>query len=393
MKALGQLIAGGLWGAALLAGCEAQPTSSEARPAELQPDFRVIVGQDLDALRGYHGSGLFPKPDGVTVYLSLMNLLNEDADFGGLGVGLDGEPVDVETDWGGGPTSAWKAVYEFDANGVAIGLNFADYAGDGLIDRLVTGGLDAEIDHLAAFFVRIDRPVYLRIGYEFDGAWNPGYEDQPRFVEAYRRIVDRVRAAGADKVEFVWQSATSPIDDVIEGCREDLSGWYPGDEYVDWMGMSFFLPPDEVQRSQVADNRIDWTQRDFMDELLTLAREHNKPVLVAEASPQGFDIRERTRGNVSYLWDGPEGPVQQDLSSEQIWSLWYEPFFDYVHANSDVIRGIAYINVRWDDQGLWDAPYEGGYWGDTRLELDPELTRRWLLELDRFEAGTDVSNN
>ena len=48
-----------------------------------------------------------------------------------------------------------------------------------------------------------------------------------------------------------------------------------------------------------------------------------------------------------------------------------------MESNADVIRALAYINVRWDDQDQWDAPYESGYWGDSRVEVSPYLTDRF----------------
>lgn len=375
-----QFAAGGI--AMGLASCQAQPPA----PDNGVEPFRLIVGQDLTALRGYHAADL-PAPHGVTVYLSLMNLLNADADYGGLGVDENLQPIEVETDWGGGPTSAWKAVDEFGADAIAIGLNFADYANDGLIDRLVAGELDANIDHLAQFLILTDRIVYLRVGYEFDGAWNPGYEDRARFVSAYRRIVDRIRAAGADKVQFVWQSATSPIDDVIDGQHEDISDWYPGDDYVHWTGISWFLPPDDRQQVSDAAGTINVSSRELVQEMLDLSRARGKPLMIAEAAPQGFDLRQGTRGYISPVWDGPAGEARMPLTEDEIWQIWYQPLFDFMTEEADTVRALAYIDVRWDEQGLWDAPYEGGYWGDSRLEATDTLSGRWRDALTQLQEN------
>lgn len=382
LKRMIQIAAGGI--AAGLASCQAQSPVPETSAEDHREPFRLIVGQDLAALRGYHAADL-PAPHGVTVYLSLMNLLNPEADYGGLGVDENLQPITVETDWGGGPTSAWKAVDEFDADAIAIGLNFADYANDGLIDRLVAGELDANIDHLAQFFIAIDRIVYLRVGYEFDGVWNPGYDNRERYVAAYRRIVDRIRAAGAEKVQFVWQSATSPIDDVIDGQHEDLADWYPGDDYVDWTGISWFLPPDDRQQVSDATGPINVSSRELVQEMLDLSRARGKPLMIAEAAPQGFDLRDGTRGNISPVWDGPAGEGRIALTEEEIWEVWYQPLFDFLAAEADTVRALAYIDVRWDEQGLWDAPYEGGYWGDSRVEVTETFSARWRDAVSRLQ--------
>jgi hypothetical protein len=51
--------------------------------------------------------------------------------------------------------------------------------------------------------------------------------------------------------------------------------------------------------------------------------------------------------------------------------------FKYINENSDVIRGLAYINANWDAQPRWGAPHNEGYWGDSRLEVNPEIAKRF----------------
>lgn len=75
---------------------------------------------------------------------------------------------------------------------------------------------------------------------------------------------------------------------------------------------------------------------------LNFALEHNKPVLVAESAPQGYDLEESTYG-AAEVAKTPDG----------VWDEWYVPFFAYVHDNAGVIRAVAYINVDWNSQPMW----------------------------------------
>jgi hypothetical protein len=62
------------------------------------------------------------------------------------------------------------------------------------------------------------RPIYLRIGYEFDGVHNALEPDE--YVKAYKHIVNLMRAEGVDNVAFVWHSyAAKPYKDY------PLSAW------------------------------------------------------------------------------------------------------------------------------------------------------------------------
>ena len=113
------------------------------------------------------------------------------------------------------------------------------------------------------------------------------------------------------------------------------------------------------------------------DELVNFARSRAKPVLIAEASPQGYDLAQNFNANIAPIWDGPSKGDKTDVSDLEIWEAWYAPLFKYMNENDDVIRGIAYINVNWDAQSRWGTPHNEGYWGDSRLEASPEIARRF----------------
>lgn len=367
--------------AAFVSGCgDSQQNVSSASTALPLPDENAqrlfIVGQDLDAIRGYTSSGCCVPADGTTAYLDFYDLVLADGDFGGLGIDLDAQPLEHEADWGSGAANAYKTATEFDVDYIAIGLSITENEHPGGLDELVAGERDVEIRQLAKFAGAIDATILLRIGYEFDGAWNQGYENAPRYIAAWRRIVDGIRSTGADNVQFVWQGAASTTDMVIDGGRHDnIRDWYPGDEYVDWLAISWFMHPDEQPGIDFGFDVL--TPRQLSDEVLALAREVGKPVLIAEASPQGYDLRDRTTAHHSPVWDGDAGHAVTAVTDEEIWNGWFQPMFDYMNENNDVIYGLAYINIRWDDQDMWDAPYESGYWGDTRVEVNDYMVARF----------------
>jgi hypothetical protein len=223
--------------------------------------------------------------------------------------------------------------------------------------------------------------VFLRIGYEFDGTWNAGYGNREQYQAAFRRIVDGMRAAGAANVAFVWQASASPLDDLLEhGAVEKIQEWYPGANYVDWMALSWFLPPEGHPSTGTVRAP---TQRALADEVIAFARAERKPVMIAESAPQGYDVSTLTRANITPLWNGPPGKNIVRLDAPRIWNEWYRPLFNYMDANRDVIRAFAYINARWDNQPMWRAPYNAGYWGDSRIQANQDIEARWVRELAR----------
>lgn len=76
-----------------------------------------------------------------------------------------------------------------------------------------------------------DLPIYLRIGAEMN-VWNDR-ADAGKYIAAFRKIAQAARDASTN-VATVWSVAhTSPID-------IDMNVFYPGDEYVDWVGISAY---------------------------------------------------------------------------------------------------------------------------------------------------------
>jgi len=368
--------------------------SSQRESTVLLPEsgkVLLIIGQDLASINSYRDSGYFPEPGGIAGYLAFYSLVQSSFPaYGALGQYPDGSAYNNNVDWGSGPLNAYQMALDFPDSALVLGLNIAEGSGDnvwapgGLAD-IGVGAYDENIRRLARFCKELDRAVYLRIGYEFDGVWNRGYARSSSYIDAYRRIVNIMREQSVSKVAFVWQASASPIDDIIEGRRENIEDWYPGDDYVDWMGLSWFLPADQ-RRGDAP------TQRELADEVLDFARLKNKPVMISEAAPQGYDLEKLTRANISPLWDGKAGQNIESKLARQTWQEWFEPLLDYIHSNVDVIQALVYINADWGSQAMWARPYQQGYWGDSRLQMNSEIRHYWLSEIrntDFWQHGAD----
>ena len=340
----------------------------------------LIIGQDLEAVKNYSSTNKFPSPGGHTVYVSLYGINSPTGPypFGGLGEDRDGVPV-AAVDWGAGLVSAHTAAFDplYKNSVLVIGLSMNDESKK--IEGIAKGNFDAEIDRLAKFISKVNKPVFLRIGYEFEGAWNPSYKDPEIYKAAFRGVTEGLRKQGVTNFATVWQTSASPIDDIIEKKREKIEDWYPGDDVVDWMGLSWFLNP-QIQSST---SPIKTTQEELAEELLNLARSHNKPVMIAESAPQGYDIKRLTKRNITGILDGPAGEGLHQLKAKQIWKQWYEPFFRFIDKNKELIKAVAYINTNWDNQSMWGSPYNGGYWGNSQVQDNEYISRKWQQRINK----------
>lgn len=274
----------------------------------------LFIGQDLGSVGGLEGYDqgyidALGMPDGVTSYTSLP--------------GLDG--LTIPANWGAGDVCAAKYVVDesFADTDIALGVY--------MVDQLKNISLDLEkepIRRLGEFIASAaPRTIYLRLGYEFNGSWN--HYDPKDYISAFRMIVDSLRLQGVTNFQTVWQSYGY-------GTADELLAWYPGDDYVDWLGYSYF----DGNPSLIGGG------------ILSLAREKGKPVFIAEAAPKRDNAAE----------DG-----------DALWKSWYEPFLNHIRANRDVIGALSYINCNWESQSMW----KGQGWGDSRIQVNDTLRTLW----------------
>jgi hypothetical protein len=198
-------------------------------------------------------------------------------------------------------------------------------------NRLITtGAFDENINRLATWCAAQPRPILMRIGYEFDrGVPFPAYHYDPAyFAQAFGRIVNRLRAARADNVSSVLASTNAPsMSPALT--TEAFNRFYPGDDYVDWLGCSMWHPAD-----------VDHV-------ILHEARKRGKPVLLAETTPVKFNIG---KGSCYPYYLG----ISQKLGAQAIWDSWHQPMIDFIAANRDVIGGWHYIAADWSADPTWN---------------------------------------
>ena len=299
----------------------------------------LVVGQDTLSINNYVNSTSV-VPGGVTGYINI-------GDLSGLTTNVDN---------GGGPNNMGELFQNYPESTLAIGVYLVNQ-----LDQINAGQMDDQLDELIRVLASWERPVWLRWGYEFDGSWNA--YDPTAFKNAWVRMYNKVQQAGASNIVMVWQGA-SYCGGTFNG--NPIESWYPGDEFVDWVGMSYFTPQD--------------CNNSAINTIVQFARSKNKPMMIAESAPQRYDL-----GELTYNPDLQRRVADQSRSATQIWNDWFANYFNFIDANADVIKNVAFINADWDSQDLWDAPYEQGYWGDTRVQANGTILNNWLSEIQNGE--------
>jgi len=330
-------------------GTETQNAISLAKFEPPEGKCILFVGQDLESVGGLdapYNDGYFdhfPKPGGFTMYTGFSP---GQESFGYTMKGLDG--VWTTDNWGDSDNnmSLQLADEDFKDIPLAIGL----WMTDGNEKKVANGAHDPMVDKFGMWLKSLaPREVFLRIGYEFHGPWNS--YDNESYKNAYRRIKDRYDELGIENVAYVWQSHGFDEPDSL------LQAWYPGDEYVDWCGYSFFAR---------------WADSNMID----FARKKKKPVFIAEATP--------TIGSPTVKTDGKtiETILSNPDQAEQAWNEWYIPFFKTIEENQDVVKAVSYINCHWKSHPMWfDNPHFQDV--DARLQTSEMISKKWMEEISK----------
>ncbi|TAK35513.1 MAG: hypothetical protein EPO21_05750 [Chloroflexota bacterium] len=157
-------------------------------------------------------------------------------------------------------------------DGVILMLSWAPSPTDSSLDNVNAGVHDAYISEWATALRNYGRPVWLRPMWEDNGSWYwwssaASSTAKDAYKAAFQRVVTIFRQAGANNVRFMWSPNVS-----IYSIGAPMPS-YPGDEYVDIIGLDGY-PSDDFYSAFKED----------YDELSTLG----KPLIIAETSTSIF---------------------------------------------------------------------------------------------------------
>jgi len=276
----------------------------------------LLIGQDRNTISRY-AKAMGNAPSGTMFYTSPPRL----------------EGLKWASEYGSGPQDGSALLHSYPNSVIQVGLYLVDS-----IDGVLAGNYDNHLRELARWIKKARRPVYLRIGYEFDLPLN--HYDPEQYKQAFRYVVDFLRKEGVRNAAYVWHSQC------VENSSQQWMDWYPGDDYVDWFGVSIF------STQQIP------TASDFLE----LARLHGKPFMICESTPEG---NYTVRGKMD----------------------WFRHIFQFIKEKN--VEAFCYINSNWDIMPM----YKGQHWGDSRVEKYPEIKDLWLKEInqDRYlKASPDL---
>jgi beta-mannanase len=163
-------------------------------------------------------------------------------------IGRDPDFLVWYEDWANGNFGKDHRAYldTFDQHDLSVVIDWEPYDADGpTIDQpsyslaTITGGdHNSYIDSWASGLAAYGKPVFMKFAHEMNGGWFPwgvgvNGNEVGDFIDAWRHIYNRFANKGADNVRWVW--VPNKVYDTIPATFAEV---YPGDDYVDWIGMN-----------------------------------------------------------------------------------------------------------------------------------------------------------
>lgn len=205
------------------------------------------------------------------------------------------------------------------------------------LTNILAGKWDAYIDQWADSARDYGKPMMVAWGLEMNGTWFPwsGYfyggekvisnkngkllfAGPEYYKKAYRYVVDRVRARGAKNIQWVFHVNNYSYPQEL---WNQISEYYPGNDYVDWLGMSTYGTQFAKDPWIAVDDTMDYAYED----LATM--DPDKPMMLAE-------------------WGVGEFPKKGSKGQ------WIHDAFQEVKTKCPRIKAIVFWHERWqnDDQ-------------------------------------------
>lgn len=172
-----------------------------------------------------------------------------------------------------GWTESLQANFLKDAwqHGAVTMVDMDPYGGQSAMQEIADGKYDWYLYQFAHAIANFGHPVIINFGHEMNGSWSSyGYKhvEPATFVAAFRHVHEIFGMAGADNATWVWAV------NVPSGTQTgSIAQFYPGDAYVDWIGIDGY--------DWQGDRTFGQTFGSTIDQVKAITK---KPILISETS-------------------------------------------------------------------------------------------------------------
>ncbi|MFP3466715.1 glycoside hydrolase family 26 protein [Leifsonia sp. SIMBA_070] len=207
------------------------------------------------------------------------------------------------------------------------------------LPNIIRGDFDAYLHQYAKDIVATGLPLGIRLDHEMNGIWYPWSETDGQgksingnnvgdYVTMWRHVHDIFQQEGANNL-VVWVWAPNIVNNLPASHKAPgyLDGLYPGDAYVDWVGLSGYLRPPYKSDN---DFSFDYTFKASLDKLRSLT---SKPILLAEIGASETDGHKATW--ITSLFQSLGKPENDDIIGFSWFNLAVTSYVEGERATND----------------------------------------------------------
>lgn len=239
-------------------------------------------------------------------------------------------------------TRAWDEgrmpMMTWESRPIAAG-NDSNVAPDYSLPKIIGGSFDAYLHQYAKDIVSTGLPLAIRLDHEMNGIWYPWSETDGQgksingnsvgdYVKMWRHVHDIFQQEGANNlVVWVWSPNivnNLPATHKVDGYLDSL---YPGDDYVDWVGLSgYFRPPYKADN----DFSFGYTFNASLDRLRALT---HKPIMLSEVGASETDGHKAQW--ITSFFDALGDPANDDIIGFSWFNLAVTSYVEGTRATND----------------------------------------------------------
>jgi hypothetical protein len=155
--------------------------------------------------------------------------------------------------------------------------------------EILNGKWNDYIDSWGDAARQFGHPMIVVFGVEMNGTWFPwsgnyyggkewdnqrhNWKGPETFRNAFRYVVDRVRARGATNIKWMFHTNNYPYP---YETWNSAPAYYPGSDYVDWLGLSVYGQQYKDEPNPDIPSLVDWPYQEMC------GLDPKKPVMIAE---------------------------------------------------------------------------------------------------------------
>ena len=224
------------------------------------------------------------------------------------------------------------------------------------LNAILEGKWDAYLDKWGDGAREFGQPFFVSFCNEMNGDWFPwsgkfygaetkipntnpiAFEGPELFKKAYRYVVDRVRARGAKNILWVFHVMNYSYPQDVWNLAAQF---YPGDDYVDWMGLSVYGQQFQEDKWSPFPPLLTWPYEE-------LSRINSKkPIMLAE---WGIGEYPKSGSKAQFIKDG----------------------FDEMEHKFPRLKAAVFWHERWENEGKDEDGNDKSDYSNLRVNSSPE---------------------